>query len=137
MFVSGQGTTTKPGFSTPFFGRIKGETEVALASFRETHPTFHASSSRLGGVDPASHDAIKPYVPALPMWRNAAGLVLLPAMRVALAGMYTPTKPIGEFLVELAQGKRNDDVKGDGVEWLGKFPIIDNSAIRRIMNNWR
>ncbi|KAM0554945.1 hypothetical protein ACHAPJ_006681 [Fusarium lateritium] len=42
VYVSGLGATTTPGFFTSFFGRIKGEAELALAEL--STPRFHIES---------------------------------------------------------------------------------------------
>ena len=45
VYVSGEGSTLTPGRFTPIFGRVKGETEKALAEMRSAEPaSFHACS---------------------------------------------------------------------------------------------
>ncbi|KAF2669648.1 putative nucleoside-diphosphate-sugar epimerase [Microthyrium microscopicum] len=133
VYVSGLGATLTPGRFTPIFGRVKGETELALAELRKKNPSFHAMSMRPGGIDSTGHDAINPYVPKLRLFEGTVITLLGPALRVALKSSWSPTPLLGQFLVQMAMGER-DDIKGAGVEKVGELPIIENSAFRRVLD---
>ncbi|KAL1848957.1 hypothetical protein Daus18300_013415 [Diaporthe australafricana] len=134
VYVSGEGTTHSPGRFTPIFGRVKGETEKALAEMRRANPSFHASSVRPAFVDAAAHDAIKPYVPAQGMARDAMLAVLGPPIRILAKGSWSPTLPLGRFMTEMAMGRWEAEMRAGGpaIERLGEFPVLGNSAFRRL-----
>jgi len=132
VYVSGEGATQQPGRLTPLFGRVKGETEVALAEMRKANPLFRASAVRPAFVDAAAHDAVRPYLPAQPASTRVANLVLGPAIRVAARGSWSPTEPLGRFLAEMATGRWEGRLQGPGVERLGESPVLGNAAFRRL-----
>ncbi|KXS14125.1 hypothetical protein M427DRAFT_124466 [Gonapodya prolifera JEL478] len=141
VYVSGEGATHTPGFLTPVFGRVKGATELALDDFQAEHPTsFHVTTVRPGGVDPTGHTAIAPYLPQ--RFNGLMMRTMLPVMRTAVAGMTSPTEPLGRFLAELAMGKWDTVAGGegagltglDGVQVLkGGSRIVKNVAFRKAM----
>lgn len=130
--MAGDGTTHTPGRFTPIFGRVKGETELQLAAMRKANPAFHASSIRPAFIDSGAHEAIKPYL-ATP---GLAKAVLLPPFaavaRTFLNSKCSPTEHLGKFMTEMAMGKWDARFDGVGVEHVGKFPILENSAFRRL-----
>lgn len=134
VYVSGEGSTLEPGRLTPIFGRVKGETEKALAEMRKANPSFHASSIRPALVDSTQHDAIKAYVPALGVARTAMMAVLGPPIRSFAKGSWSPTLPLGRFMTEMAMGRWDEGMRAGGpsVQKLGEFPILGNAAFRRL-----
>ncbi|KAJ5523929.1 hypothetical protein N7494_010579 [Penicillium frequentans] len=133
VYVSGEGATHNPGFATPIFGRVKGETELALAKMQEESPRFHAISMRPAFVDFAAHDEIKPWIPAQTGLRQVVYAGLGPFIRCVWSGMQSPTRPLGTFLTELATGEFDGKLFGSGVELVGNSPIISNVGFRRLM----
>jgi len=138
VYVSGVGSTFKPGLFTPIFGRVKGETELALAEFRKEHPLFQASTVRPGFVDWIGQDKnVTDYMPKLSAWRTALGYALQPAVRMGLQGTWSPTEPLGKFFTGLAMGKWNEELKGlkgnEGQVLEGGFSVIENWFMRRVM----
>ena len=133
VYVSGAGTTHEPGPFTAIFARVKGQTEIALADMRKANPLFHASTSRPAFVDPAAHDAIKPYIPQLTLPLAVTSAVLGPVIRVAVKNTWSPTEPLGNFLTRMAMGRFDHAMDGPGIQKIGAFPVIENSAIRRLM----
>jgi len=131
VYVSGNGATLQPGRFTPIFGRVKGETELALSEFRKQNPWFHASSVRPGFVDPATHDAIKSYIPPPGMLKSGLMTVLSPVIRTAAKSSWSPTQQLGQFLVEMAMGKKESGLAGDGIEKIGDFKIVNTDAINK------
>ncbi|KAF5024616.1 hypothetical protein F66182_3379 [Fusarium sp. NRRL 66182] len=132
VYISGEGATTQPGMFSAIFARVKGETELGLAEIRRQNPLFHAMSVRLGGVDASAHDAIKAYIPPKPLAARAIEL-LFPVLRTLVPTIMTPTEPLGHFLTELAMGKhKNELVAGPGITKIEEFPILQNSAFRRM-----
>ncbi|SPQ23959.1 023d9a39-8c5c-4d84-8c8b-1309eb1baa0f [Thermothielavioides terrestris] len=101
VYVSGEGATFTPGRLTPFFGRIKGEAELALAKMQESDPSsLRATTVRPGGVDWTGHDELKPYLPEMGAAKNLLAAILLPVMRYSATSRLSPTEPLGRFLTE-------------------------------------
>ena len=100
---------------------------------RKTSPLFHASTSRPAFVDPAAHDAIKPYIPQLTLPLAVTSAVLGPVIRVAVKNTWSPTESLGKFLTGMAMGRFDGAMDGPGIQKIGAFPVIENSAIRRLM----
>lgn len=132
VYVSGEGTTHNPGRLTPIFGRVKGETELALAEMRKANPSFHASSVRPAFVDAAQHDAIKDNIPPQGASRNALLAVVGPLIRNFLKSRWSPTESMGRFMVEMALGKWDDQLQGPDIEKVGDFPVVGNAGLRRL-----
>lgn len=132
MYVSGLGATLEPRWYTQLFARVKGETEAALAGM--TRGGFHALSVRPGAVDPATHDAVQPYVPTRSPVLRAMSAVLSPATRMLAPGIHSPTEELGRVFTQLAMGRHADQLAGmkKDVQWVGNFPILENPAIRRL-----
>lgn len=101
---------------------------------RRANPSFHASSIRPAFVDAAQHDAIKPYLPATGLARNAMLAVVGPPIRSFYKGGWSPTLPLGRFMTEMAMGRWEEGMKAGGpaVERVGEFPILGNAAFRRL-----
>ncbi len=136
VYVSGEGATFRPGPFTPIFGRVKGETELALAGLGEKNPLFRAVSVRPGFVDPAAHDAVQPYIPILGLARRVAGVALGPAIRTLAKGNWSPTQPLGVFLTDAALGRwDNNRLEGLGFQSLGggTSALVENVGFRRLM----
>ncbi|KAK7996746.1 hypothetical protein PG989_004786 [Apiospora arundinis] len=126
VYVSGAGATTEPGRFTSLFGRVKGETELALAAMMRNHSQqrFRALSMRPAG----------PYLPTPPLALRVMRPVLLPAIRGLAPAFHSPTEPLGRFLTELAMGRHGEQLRGEGkgLQMVGEFPILENSVFRRI-----
>ncbi|KAL2173957.1 uncharacterized protein P884DRAFT_210237 [Thermothelomyces heterothallicus CBS 202.75] len=135
VYVSGNGATFTPGPLTPFFGRIKGETELALAEMQKSNPsTLRATTVRPGFVDWTGHAEIKPFLPELGMLRSMAGSIMSPIMKHAAKSKWSPTEHLGKFLTGMAMGMWDNALDGQGVERLhGGFTIVDNTGLRRLM----
>ncbi|KAI1332369.1 putative nucleoside-diphosphate-sugar epimerase [Xylariaceae sp. FL0255] len=131
VFVSGRGVTTEPGRFTPLYARVKGETEVALAKIRNENPLMRISSVRPGGVDGTAHEATKPYQPAMPVAYRVLSPLLTP-IALLYPSMHSPTKELGVFLTEMAMGKHNVTAPDNDIQMIGQFPILENSAFRRM-----
>ncbi|KAI1775862.1 putative nucleoside-diphosphate-sugar epimerase [Hypoxylon cercidicola] len=133
VYVSGAGATTEPGRFSAIFARTKGETEVALAEMRKANPIFHASSIRAGFVDSARHDAIKPYIPVPNLMYRALLSILAPPIRCGFQWACSPTDELGRFLAEVAMGRyKSQFTQGKDIQMIGKFPILENTAFRRL-----
>ncbi len=135
VYVSGEGATFTPGLLTPFFGRIKGETELALAELQKSNPTsFRATSVRPGFVDWTGHEEIKPFLPDLGVLKNVTGSIFSPIAKYAARGSWSPTEPLGRFLTGMATGMWDGALDGEGVERLpGGSAIVGNKGLRRVM----
>ncbi|CAP74177.1 Pc14g00360 [Penicillium rubens Wisconsin 54-1255] len=136
IHVSGEGATQSPGRFSPIFARVKGNTEKLLGTLSESKPTFRADSVRPAFVDPATHDAIKPYIPS----SGATGIVpklglalLAPGIRCFVKSMHSPTEDLGSFLTEMAMGRYEAKLEGPGAFRLGGGYVIGNSGMRRIL----
>lgn len=132
VYVSGEGATFTPGRFTPIFGRIKGETEIALSELRKSNPSFHASSIRPAFIDSAQHDAIKGYIPQVSTLKYALDSLVGPPIRAFAKGSWSPTQPLSNFMTEMAMGRWNRQFQGPGIDRLGDFPIVNNVGFRRL-----
>ncbi|ORY70448.1 putative nucleoside-diphosphate-sugar epimerase [Pseudomassariella vexata] len=133
VYISGSGATTEPGWFSMISARTKGETEAALAEMRRANPQLHASSVRPAFIDEWAHEAIKPYVPAKPL----AYKFFLPfvgvGIRRGMVSLWSPTEPLGRFLVEMAMGRHQGSLTaGNDIQKIGEFPILENTAFRRL-----
>ncbi|KAL1893746.1 hypothetical protein Sste5346_006249 [Sporothrix stenoceras] len=151
VYVSGLGAETKPGITTARFGKVKGETELALAEMTNgkageasTSPSgrpFLGLSVRPAGVDPHGHDALQAFVPPAPSFAlDLTRKFLAPVLRVVYPSMISPTLPLGQFLAGTAMGKYStvqlaeEAVKHKDIETVGsRFQIVNNTALRRLM----
>lgn len=135
IYVSGEGATQKPGMLlTPMYGKVKGEAEAALSELRGKFPYLHAQSVRPAFVDPVTHTAIKPFIPQIPpgLLMTPAKMVLPPVMRALYKQGVTPTQPLGKFLVDMAMGKLDGQLEGNGISQLGALSVVQNVGLRRL-----
>lgn len=134
IFVSGTGATHTPGMFTSLFGRVKGETELALANLRKENPRLHANTVRPGVVDWTGHDAILPFVPRQGLIRGVLAPIVFPVVRVGYKAESCPTEPLGMFLAEMAMGRYGEEkLQGAGVERLaGGSIVVSNAGFRRL-----
>lgn len=146
VYVSGEGANPKPGFMTPLYGRVKGQTEMDLIKLMQTEPfskVLRCLSARPGGVDSGA-DADQKVVHELThkndggtggQTRNSIGMVvgerlLLPVLRAGVyKGMHSPTSELARVLVELAAGD-GEGVDVKGAEYDGR--VLPNIALRRL-----
>ncbi|KAI0149242.1 putative nucleoside-diphosphate-sugar epimerase [Pestalotiopsis sp. NC0098] len=134
VYVSGGGATTEPGRFTPIFGRVKGQTEVALAELMKATPGLRALSTRPAYVDGSAHAAIKKYLPTKPWSIRLLEPVVGPPIRWGVKSFHSPTEPLGRVLTELALGKHQDQfVAAKDLQMIGQFPIMENSVLRRLV----
>ncbi|KAI8626528.1 putative nucleoside-diphosphate-sugar epimerase [Xylariaceae sp. FL1651] len=132
VYVSGNGATTEPGRFSPIFSRVKGETELALAAIRKQNPLMHTSSVRPAAIDPTAHDAIKQYIPTPPLAYRMMASFLLAPIRIGVPNFHSPTQELGRFLTEMAMGSHANFSPTKDISMIGEFPILENSAIRRL-----
>ncbi|KAK8051780.1 hypothetical protein PG993_003165 [Apiospora rasikravindrae] len=132
VYVAGGDTTTKPGLLTAFQARVKGETELSLGAIcRSSH--LNGYSVRIFYPDMAGHDAIKPYIAPRPLVHNIAEVVLGAPIRRFAKNLWAPTDKLGEFLVEVAMGRHDDDIDAaDGNGTVDGLTIVSNADIRRV-----
>ena len=134
VFVSGEGATSEPGPFTALFGRVKGETESALAEIESRNPQFKTVTVRPAFVDPSGHQAILPWIPQGSILKRFGESIIGPPIRAFYTRMHSPTAPLGEFLAGLAAGHYNHQMlRGEGVETRGASLIINNAGFRRVM----
>ncbi|KAJ5954235.1 hypothetical protein N7501_008514 [Penicillium viridicatum] len=136
IHVSGEGATQTPGRFSAIFARVKGETETILGTLSETKPTFRVDTVRPAFVDPATHDAIKPYIPSAAMTgivSNIGMAVLAPGIRCLMKSMHSPTEHLGSFLTEMAMGRYEAKLEGPGAFRLGGGYVVGNVGMRRIL----
>ncbi|KAJ5110417.1 hypothetical protein N7532_000952 [Penicillium argentinense] len=135
VHVSGEGATQEPGRFSPIFAQVKGEVESILGDISEKNPnTFRADTVRPAFVDPASHDAIKPYLPSNNgIWYKVGMVLLGPGIRQLYKSMHSPTERLGPFLTEMAMGRMDGKLEGSGVFKLGGGWVVENKGMRRIL----
>ncbi|KAK4208845.1 nucleoside-diphosphate-sugar epimerase [Rhypophila decipiens] len=139
VYVSGYGSTFTPRFWTPFYGKVKGETELELAAMRRENSLFKSMTARPNVIDPHQHPEILPYLPSdTPAMKPSLGLIVKFASQCA-KWAHSPTQPLGKVLTELAMGRLDGQIekevgeKKGGVERLdGRFVVLENSALRRL-----
>ena len=132
VYVSGEGATLKPGFTTPIFGRVKGQAESALLQLsKETkYSSLKPYSLRPAAVDPTRHPEIQPYLPKnLPLYRRVLSPLIYPLTRTLWTSFHSPTAELGKVLVELAMGDGRP-LQGVGVSGEGR--TISNVGMRRL-----
>ncbi|KAI6785540.1 uncharacterized protein J7T54_007183 [Emericellopsis cladophorae] len=132
VYVSGEGTTHNPGRFTPIFGRVKGETEKELAVI-SARGHIQIDSVRPSFVDKQGHEAILPYVPAVPFSMKAMVAVAGPLIRGFMPSQHSPTPMLGRGLVDMAMGKMEGKFEGKGVERVGGSWIVSNVGFRRMV----
>ncbi|KAJ5730627.1 uncharacterized protein N7483_005135 [Penicillium malachiteum] len=134
IHVSGEGATQEPGRFSPIFARTKGEVETLLGELSEKNSnSFRADSVRPAFVDPAAHDAIKPYIPALGVIYKVSELLLGPGVRHLYKSMHSPTNHLGPFLTEMAMGRMDVKIEGTGSFKLGGGWVVENKGMRRML----
>lgn len=134
VFVSGEGATMEPGFFTPLFGRVKGETEIALMELDKKIPHLRPVIVRPAMVDYEDHDELQQWIPSATGLKRLAESILGPIKRSSVKTMHSPTKPLGRFLAELATGSLDRELKGEGVELSGRTATVTNVGFRRLMH---
>ena len=135
VHASGYGATFSPGRFTPLFGRVKGETELALAEMRRATPQFKASTVRPCAIDWTRHDAIKSFIPSQGMLGGKLGDMFFKGVSAVGKTYWSPTEQLGRFLVDMAMVKWEDDsrIQGKGVEVLeGGFKVVENWGFMRL-----
>ncbi|KAI1151444.1 putative nucleoside-diphosphate-sugar epimerase [Nemania diffusa] len=132
VYVSGGGATTEPSRFSALYSRVKGETEIALAALRKQNPLMHVSSVRPAAVDGTGHEAIKKYIPTAPLAYRLFVPLLLTPIRVGLPSYHAPTSELGRFLTEMAMGKYPITSPASDIQLIGEFPILENTAFRRL-----
>ena len=124
VYVSGEGATQAPNFTSPFFGRIKGQAETSLLELlgyrgeglAGGNPPVEGRAGnvrlglqpfcvRPGFVDAAGHDDIKPYIPQPSLVYALSETLLGPMIRRVVPSMHSPTRELGRILVHIAEGK--------------------------------
>ena len=86
---------------------------------------------RPGGVDPSGHEEIHAFIPQKQGVLKAFESALLPALRVVLPRMMSPTRELGRVLTELAMGGGKACGEGEaGVSGEGR--TLNNVAMRRL-----
>ncbi|KAL8994647.1 MAG: hypothetical protein Q9188_007008 [Gyalolechia gomerana] len=132
IYVSGEGANTTPGRLTPYFGRVKGQIESQLLNL-STKPEYAALrvySLRPAGVDPKFHPEIHQWIPKL---KPATKAYLMPpalaTLRTLSPAMVSPTRELGQVLVQLAVGD-GEPLSGPGISGEGR--TVSNAAMRRM-----
>lgn len=110
---------------TPFYGRVKGQTEAALFELGKQNPMLKVYNFRLGGVDWLKHPEIHPFIPQRPLYVKA----LIPPLNFVYNSMMTPTKPMARVMTELAMSK-GEPLVGSDIGMEGR--LVPNSALRRM-----
>ncbi|KAL2816294.1 hypothetical protein BJX63DRAFT_430302 [Aspergillus granulosus] len=132
VYVSGEGATQTPGRLTPFFGRIKGQTESALIALAKKYPSLKPYSVRPAYVDCANDPAVREHVMKRPdqqaLMKKGLHTIFGPVMRGVFTKSHSPTQFLGKYLVELAKGDGRP-VEGEGVVADGW--IVPNVVFRR------
>lgn len=128
--IIGEGATTKPGMFTPMFGKVKGQAEAELLELSKQISSLKVLSVRPGGVDPDLHPEIHPFIPKPAGFTTRVVLPMLrPLFRATWSSMVSPTRELGQVLVDLAMGDGRP-LEGKGISGEGR--TISNVAFRRL-----
>lgn len=131
IYVSGEGATTQPGLLTPAYARVKAEAETALLSLAGgASSNFSVYSARAGAVDRADHPEIAKYVAAREGLQQKLEKPVKVLLKKVHKGILSPSRQLGEVLVQLAAGDSRPLAAGAGVE--GDGWIVGNAALRRL-----
>lgn len=115
---------------TPRYGKVKGQAERALLELSRATPSLKPYSVRPAAVDATFHEEIHPFMPRQKQLAIRAGnAVLLPVFRAVYTKMVSPTKELGQVLVDLALSD-GEPLQGKGV--LDEGRTILNVGIRRL-----
>lgn len=130
VFVSGEGATTTPGFTTANFGVVKGRVEAALLALAKEHPkTFAPYSCRLAMPDPKGYEEIQPYLPKRSGMIKVMETVAGPLVRTLSSSMVLPLKQGSSAFVKLAMGD-GKPLQGKGVTGEGR--TLNNARLRQL-----
>jgi hypothetical protein len=118
---------------TPRYGKVKGQAERALLELSKTTPSLKPYSARPAVVDATYREEIHPFIPRQKqLMIPADNAVLLPVFRAVYTKMVSPTKELGQALVDLAMSDGRP-LPGKGI--LDKGRTISNIGIRRLARN--
>lgn len=129
VYVSGEGATTTPGRFSPIFARVKGETEQALLDLSRDLPDLKVYSARPGGVDSGNDPPVNEVAKQKRVGTRRLEPFLMPLFRAFYASMVSPTKPLGQVLVHLAESN-GEKLDGEGISGEGR--TVSNIALRRM-----
>jgi hypothetical protein len=110
---------------------IKGLAEASLLALAK-EPDFknlRPYSLRPGGIDPSNHPEIHKFMPQKKGLQKVIEESLVPALRVTLKSMISPTRELGRVATDLASGD-GEPLQGKGLEDEGR--ILSSGAIRRL-----
>lgn len=133
IYVSGEGATLTPGILTPRFGVVKGRAEAALLALskEEQYKSLKVYSARPAAVDRIGHTEIAPYMDGRPEgFAKKLEKPVLVAIRAVWKSFISPTKPLGDALVQLAAGDGERLPDGPGISGEGR--TVANVALRRM-----
>ncbi|KAI9655685.1 MAG: hypothetical protein M1831_004837 [Alyxoria varia] len=134
VYVSGEGVTTKPGMLTPRFAGVKGRAEAGLLALsrEEEYSRLRVYSARPGVVDPTGHEEIQEVANEKRQGMlKLFAKVLQPTMRVAYKDMVSPTRELGDAMVNLAMGDGKELPQGPGISGDGR--TLGSAALRKLV----
>lgn len=132
VYVSGEGATLNPRFATPRYGRVKGRAEQALLDLSKEGgmAALKVYSARAGAVDQVGHAEITKYVKGREGIQKKFEKPVKALLRPLWKNMMSPTRALGDALVQLAAGD-GQPLLGDPAT-CGEGRTISNVALRRI-----
>lgn len=114
----------------PRYGKVKGQAEKALLELSKATPSLKPYSVRPAAVDATFHVEIHPFMRSQKQRTIGVGnAVLLSLFRAAYTKMVSPTKELGQVLVDLAMST-GEPLQGKGVLYEGK--TISNVGMQRL-----
>lgn len=115
---------------TPMFGKVKGQAEAELLELSKQISSLKVLSVRPAGVDPDLQPEIHPFIPKPAGFMTRVALPMLrPLFRATWNSMVSPTRELGQVLVDLAMDD-GKPLEGKGVSGEGR--TISNIAVRRL-----
>lgn len=133
VYVSGEGASTEPRLWTPAFGKVKGRAEKDLLELSklEQFKRLRIFSPRPGGVDNTYQPEIHKYTLGKSTGvMRAVEMPLMPLARALSKNLVSPTKELGNVLVDLAAGDGERIPDGPGVSGEGR--TLSNIALRYV-----
>lgn len=137
VFVSTDGATYNPGFFTPQFKQIKGETELALLEVAKIpqYAFLRLLVARPGGVNPFSDPICTNVCANQSLGRKR--IIFRPSVfslfKAVSPNMVIESGDLARCLIGLSTKKYGDNVKWDGDDVESEGKVLTNAALNRII----
>lgn len=110
---------------------------MSLSEMRIANPRLLADAVGPGFVDGKGHAAIQPYLQNQGLFIDGSRMLLRRPIEAAARWLHCPTEPLGRFLVGMALGKYEEELRRGDVDIVtmnSGLRIIKNTAITQMMS---